>query len=153
MSAIHEAFLLYPYKLSFNTVVPSDLVVLCVGIVGLSIIFANGIVYSCMVETDESSQHAQRQHNRRNLVHFRHHKNSPVLARIGIVSVSLAAIGFTVIVGLKLTLTQRRWVIENVLRRLLICLLSTSAILSEIRGISKYLRWSDSCVSYHRLCC
>ena len=148
MSAIFEQLLLYPFKLSLDAVAPSELVVLFISIVGLSLIFANGIVYSCMVETDVPAQRIEHTPHRRNISYFRNHKLSALLTHLGIVSVILIAIGAAVIFGLMTT--QKRWIIENMLWRLLICLLSATGILSEIPGISKYLRWSDSFRSFHR---
>ena len=148
MSAIFEQLLLYPFKLSLDAVAPSELVVLFISIVGLSLIFANGIVYSCMVETNVSAPRIEDTQHMWNIDYFRNHKFSALLARIGIAGFSLIGIGAAVIFVLKST--HQRWVIENVIWRLLICLGSTSAILSEIPGISKYLRWSDSFRSFHR---
>ena len=141
MSAIFELLLMYPFKLSCEEVAPSSLVVFCLCILALCLIFANGIVYSCIVENDEFTRRIQQPLFRPNDVHFHNHNHRTLLARIGIVSVSLKAVGVAVIFGLKLT--QKRWIIENILWRLLFCLISTTAILSEIPSFSKHLRWSD----------
>ena len=108
-------------------------------------IFANGTVYWYMLDPDEHRPREERAQQRWDTVDFRHHQYTPALARIGTVSVIQIAVCILIAMGLNMTRTE--WVIDNTLIRLLICLISTSAILSEIPGISTYLHWSDSLMS------
>ena len=142
MSAILESFFLHSWKLSFDTIAPSTFAIVCIAVVGLSLIFANAILYSCLLENDRSSSILERSQIRWNAVDFHTHRYREIFTRVGIVSIVLNTVWLIMIFGLKMT--SRNWVIESIIWRLFICLISTSTILSEIRIVSKRLGWYAS---------
>lgn len=118
---------------------PSTPEIICICIVGLSLLFANGTVYSCFVAAAEATQNLENAQFRPNFLGHRHYRHRINYRNVEKVIVALNFV--LIIMTICWKTTSRNWVVDGVIWRLITSLVLTTAFLSGVRAISKHMHW------------